>query len=61
VTGFSEGQAYGMSQGSLRREPFRFNLLVNDDDLGKREGWVELAPHLGKNKDAHKFPSMRFE
>ncbi len=29
------------------RKGFRFNLLVNDDDLGVRESWLQLAPGVG--------------
>lgn len=53
--------AMGLSAEQLRARPVRFNLLVNDDDRGQREGWVEIAPHFGKDKDPTKFPLIRFE
>lgn len=33
---------------AVLRKGFRFNLLVNDDDLGVREGWIHLAPGVGR-------------
>ena len=38
---------------------FGFNLLVNDDDDGVREGFIEFAPGLGTTKDADFFPRAR--
>jgi hypothetical protein len=46
---------------ALRKQSVRFNLLVNDDDLGKREGWIHVAPNLGRNRDVASFPVIRFE
>ncbi len=52
---------FGLTAQALREKAINFNLVVNDSDVGKREGWVEIAPHLGKGKDPDKFPTIRFE
>lgn len=52
--------ALGLNERSLK-DGFRFNLLVNDCDEDGREGWVEIAPGLGMDKDPHKFPVVVFE
>ncbi|MBO7619903.1 MAG: hypothetical protein J6T06_05285, partial [Victivallales bacterium] len=52
--------ALGLNERSLK-DGFRFNLLVNDCDEDGREGWVEIAPGLGMDKDPLKFPVVVFE
>ncbi len=37
---------------------FQFNLLVNDNDGKGREGWVEIAPGIGKSKNPEAFPMV---
>lgn len=37
---------------------FRFNMLINDNDLGVREGWIRVAPGMGNNKDSNLSPRM---
>ncbi|MBN2642097.1 MAG: hypothetical protein JXR78_10605 [Victivallales bacterium] len=50
--------AFGVSPSMLRKDGFKFNLLVNDNDLGVREGWIRLAPGVGDEKISDKFPSL---
>lgn len=38
----------------------RFNMLVNDDDGGGREGWIHIAPGLGSGKNPDRFPFIIF-
>jgi len=38
----------------------RFNMLVNDDDGEGREGWIQIAPGIGENKDPAKYPMIVF-
>lgn len=45
----------------LYRQGFRFNLLVNDNDGEGRDGWLQLAPGIGDEKDPGKFPVILFE
>lgn len=51
--------AIGMSEG-IGRDGFRFNLIVNDNDHGVREGFIMMAPGIGEDKDASKYPLVRF-
>ena len=52
--------AFGMNEQTLKKG-FRFNLLVNDCDEDGREGWVEIVPGLGMDKNPLKFPVVVFE
>jgi len=45
---------FGISQ----TKPFLLNFLVNDSDGRGRKQWLHLAPGLGENKDARRFPSF---
>ncbi|MBS1372351.1 MAG: hypothetical protein HPZ91_20605 [Lentisphaeria bacterium] len=38
----------------------RFNALVNDDDGEGREGWIQIAPGIGENKDPARYPLILF-
>lgn len=49
---------FGLDAATLR-DGFRFNLIVNDDDGGVREGFVRLAPGIGESKDPAAFPRFR--
>ena len=40
---------------------FGFNLVVNDDDTGEREGWLQLAPGIAEHKDPKGFIQVRCE
>jgi hypothetical protein len=42
------------------RDGIRFNLIVNDDDTGVREGWIQLAKGIGETKDVGPWPEVRF-
>lgn len=45
----------------LLDEPFRFNLIVNENDGASRRGWVQLSDGIGTGLDASKFQAVRFE
>jgi hypothetical protein len=53
--------ALGLRGDQLQRRGIKFNLLVNDSDLGQREGWIHVAPGIGRNKDPGAYPAIRFE
>lgn len=40
------------------KQGFRFNLLVNDNDLGTREGWIRIAPGVGNSRNFDLFPLL---
>lgn len=50
----------GMNKATLK-SGIKFNLLVNDNDAGIREGWIYLAPGIGEAKDPKKYPFLIFE
>jgi hypothetical protein len=52
--------AIGASPKTLK-DGIRFNLLVNDNDEGIREGWIRVAPGIGTGKNPAKFPFLVFE
>ena len=52
--------SFGLSPEKLRNG-IRFNLLVNDNDGEGRDGWLQLAPGIGDEKDPGKFPVILFE
>ncbi len=39
----------------------RFNALVNDDDGEGREGWIQIAPGIGENKNPTRYPLIVFQ
>ena len=41
---------------AILRKGFRFNLLVNDNDLGVREGWIRIAPGVGNDNRSKFWP-----
>lgn len=47
----------------IRRDGFRFNLLVNDSDVpgDEREGWIRLAPGAGDERKPLRYPVIFFE
>ncbi|HBC88160.1 MAG TPA: hypothetical protein DCZ94_14515 [Lentisphaeria bacterium] len=45
----------------ILREGIKFNLIVNDSDLGKREGWIHIAPGIGDRKDPGPWPEVSFD
>ena len=42
-------------------EGIRFNLLINDNDGEGRDGWIQIAPGIGDEKNPGKFPFVIFE
>lgn len=52
--------ALGLTRDNLRAG-IAVNLLVNDDDGEGRDGWIEVAPGIGHQKDASKFPLVSIE
>ena len=48
-------KAFGMTPEILAAG-IRFNALVNDDDGEGREGWIQIAPGIGEDKDPAKYP-----
>ncbi|NLE53309.1 MAG: hypothetical protein GX617_00090 [Lentisphaerae bacterium] len=40
----------------IARKGLRFNLMVNDSDLGVREGWIRIAPGVGSDVSETLFP-----
>ena len=45
----------------LTDQGFRFNVIVNDNDGARREGWVELADGIGEALDVRAPCTVRFE
>ena len=45
----------------LLKKGFRFNLLINDNDGGGRQGWISIAPGIGERKDPSQFPFVIFD
>ena len=54
-------EALGVDAAALRAGGVRFNLIVNDDDGGGREGWAQIADGVARSKDAALFPLVVFE
>lgn len=52
--------AFGLQPAAASARDFGFNILVNDDDDGVREGFIEFAPGLGMTKDTDCFPRAKF-
>lgn len=50
-------RALGTNYAKLK-QGFRFNIMVNDNDLGVREGWIRLAPGVGNKKEPDFFPYL---
>ena len=42
-------------------KPFRFNIMVNDNDDGVREGWMAMAPGIGNGVNIHQHPVILFK
>ncbi len=53
--------ALGTDASALRRQVLPFNLLVNDDDGGGREGFCFIADGLGKAYEPKLWPTVIFE
>ncbi|NCC58248.1 MAG: hypothetical protein EOM17_11540, partial [Synergistales bacterium] len=53
-------KSLGIGREELR-QGCRFNLIVNDNDGQGRKGWIQVAPGLGGNKDAERYPFVVFE
>ena len=53
-------EAIGLTKNTMRNG-IRFNLLVNDNDGELREGWINIAPNLGTNKNPASYPFVVFE
>ncbi len=53
-------EAIGLTKSTMRNG-IRFNLLVNDNDGELREGWINIAPNLGTNKNPASYPFVVFE
>lgn len=51
--------AFALDDRALERG-IRFNLVVNDDDSGRREGFIRIAPGIAERKDPEAFPLVRF-
>ena len=43
------------------REGIGFNLVINDNDTDRREGWAELAPGIARPDAGQPLPKVRFE
>ncbi len=52
---------FGADAAFLRSKALGFNLLVNDEDGGGREGFCYVAEGLGKRKDPSRWPLITFE
>ncbi|MCK6487289.1 MAG: hypothetical protein L6R48_02920 [Planctomycetes bacterium] len=50
---------FGLTPAMLARG-LRFNLIVNDDDAGQREGFIRIAPGIGERKNPLEFPIVAF-
>ena len=46
---------------AMLRGGFRFNLLVNENDGEGRDGWLQIAPGIGENKDPERYPFILFD
>jgi hypothetical protein len=53
-------KAMGLTAEALR-SGIRLSFLVNDNDGGGREGWIEVSEGIGHGKDPEKFPFVVFE
>lgn len=53
-------EALGINAAELERG-FRFNLLINDNDLGIRESWMRLAPGVGNDIRPHAWPWLMLQ
>ncbi len=54
-------KSMGTDAARLRNEGMRFNLIVNDDDGGGREGWAQVADGIARSKEPSLFPLVIFE
>lgn len=46
---------------AMLRGGFRFNLLINENDGEGRDGWLQIAPGIGENKDPERYPFILFD
>jgi hypothetical protein len=53
--------AVGASEALIKEKGLKFNLIVNERDFDRREGWIRVAPGIGARKDPRLFPDVRFE
>ena len=53
---------FGISRETLLREGFRWNVMVNDRDYDRREGYISLIPstYTSLPKEPDKFPLVVF-
>ncbi len=53
--------ALGVEPAQLKGQAIRFNVVVNDEDGGKREGWAQIGDGIARNKNPELFPLVIFE
>jgi len=51
----------GVDADFLCRKVVGFNLIVNDEDGGRREGFAFVAPGMGRGTDVNSWPLVTFE
>jgi len=51
--------ALGITKNALKKD-IKFNLIVNDSDFGRREGWIQIAPGIGDTKNPVLWPDISF-
>jgi hypothetical protein len=51
----------GVDAEFLCRKAVGFNLIVNDEDGGRREGFAFVAPGMGRGTDVKSWPLVTFE
>ncbi len=51
---------FGLTRNILRRG-IRFNLLINENDGEGRDGWLQIAPGIGENKNPGRYPFIVFD
>lgn len=53
-------QAIGLSVDAAQSEPFRFNLIVNDNDGDIRKGFIAISPGMGVTRTPRAYPLILF-
>lgn len=53
-------QAIGLSADAAQSEPFRFNLIVNDNDGDIRKGFIAISPGMGVTRTPRAYPLILF-
>ncbi|MEM6550537.1 MAG: hypothetical protein AAF750_00165 [Planctomycetota bacterium] len=48
-------------RGTRLRDGIGFNLVINDNDTDRREGWAEIAPGIARPDTTQPLPKVRFE